>query len=294
MVGYCESLTDPSYHAQLLTLTYPLIGNYGVPSPDDHRDPVTNLPHWFESSRIWAAGLIVDEVCSSPSHWSSARTLHDWLKEQGVLGIRGVDTRKLTQKIREKGTMLAKIVVADDNYEGGPIGDEDAVEWVDPAKVNLVAEVSVKTRETFNEGGHPRICAVDCGLKYNQLRCLIKRGARVDVVPWDHRLDQSEYDGLFLSNGPGDPQKCAATVANIKRVITSNTADSVKPIFGICLGHQLLGAAAGCSTKKMKYSIGKTYILIMFIALFNLIVLLGMETAGTTSPVFTWTAAVAS
>ncbi len=222
--------------------------------------------------------MIVDEVCLSPSHWNKARTLPEWLAEHGVVGIRGIDTRRLTQKIRESGTMLGKILVAgkdDVGEEDDAIGgDADCVPWKDPAKLNLVREVSCKVRReggrererhlsfsppllqtirTLNAAGWPRICAVDCGLKNNQLRCLVSRGARVDVVPWDHRIDQGEYDGLFLSNGPGDPQACADTVvANLRRIIAGASPGTVKPIFGICLGHQLIGVAAGCSTKKMK------------------------------------------
>jgi len=141
----------------------------------------------------------VDEVCEEPSHWSLAQTLGDWLAQEGVTGLAGVDTRALTQHIRASGTMLAKILVDDD-------ASSDQLAWVDPAKLNLVADVSTAKEFTINPGGQPRIRAVDCGLKYNQLRCLARRGARVDVVPWDTPLDDiGHYDGLFLSNGPGDP-----------------------------------------------------------------------------------------
>eukprot|EP00095_Tigriopus_kingsejongensis_P000738 maker-scaffold1408_size42850-snap-gene-0.11 protein:Tk00738 transcript:maker-scaffold1408_size42850-snap-gene-0.11-mRNA-1 annotation:"cad protein" len=242
MVGYAESLTDPSYRAQILILTYPLVGNYGVPA--ECLEEPTNLLQWFESRRIWVNGLIVDELCETPSHWNLRQNLNDWLVEQGVPAIRGLDTRALTQKIREHGTMLGKIVVGDDDHVQVP--------FVDPAKLNLVAEVSIKRKQVINPKGSPTICVVDCGLKNNQVRCLVKRGARVEIVPWDHPLDESEYDGLFLSNGPGDPQVCAQTVGNIKRILGQSTR-RIKPIFGICLGHQLLAVAIGCQTKKMKY-----------------------------------------
>ena len=134
--------------------------------------------------------------------------------------------------------MLGKIVIEDDT----------GVEMVDPNTMNLVAEVSTPSVKTVNVGGSPRICAVDCGLKQNQIRCLVTRGARVDIVPWDHPLDPDHYDGLFLSNGPGDPQTCVPTVQHLRALVSS----SVKPIFGICLGHQLLSVAAGCKTYKLK------------------------------------------
>ncbi|XP_067013440.2 multifunctional protein r isoform X2 [Anabrus simplex] len=241
MVGYPESLTDPSYHAQILVLTYPLIGNYGV--PDDDKDE-HNLPKWFESHRIWAAGLVVGELCDTPSHWRQVKTLAQWMTEHGVPGICNIDTRMLTKKIRERGTILGKIVTTSSVVFSALPAFED------PNKRNLVQEVSVKAPVTYNPDGNPRICAVDCGLKYNQIRCFLRRGARVDLVPWDHPLDSEEFDGLFLSNGPGDPTVCNKTVQNIKNVIAQ---EKNKPIFGICLGHQLLCEAIGCKTFKMKY-----------------------------------------
>lgn len=165
------------------------------------------------------------------------------MRSENVVGIEGIDTRALTKIIREKGTMLGKIVLEDDI--------PDDVEMVDPNTMNLVAEVSTNNLTTYNQGGSPRILAVDCGLKRNQIRCLVSRGAQVAVVPWNHSLDidMTNYDGLFLSNGPGDPQTCEATINNLKKVLT---ASQVKPVFGICLGHQLISAAAGCNTYKLK------------------------------------------
>jgi len=234
MVGYPESLTDPSYRRQILVLTYPLVGNYGVPTKETWQE-------WAESSRIWAAALVVGELCSHPSHWSSSRSLGAWMAEEGVPGLQGVDTRELTKRIREKGTMLGRIVVQEDG--------SNKPEWLDPNTMNLVQEVSTKDVQTFNPSGSPRICAVDCGLKMNQVRCLTSRGARVEVVPWDHKLDASQFDALFLSNGPGDPQTCKKTVDSIRGVLSSSPS---KPVFGICLGHQLLAVAAGCDTYKLK------------------------------------------
>ncbi|XP_045107647.1 CAD protein-like isoform X4 [Portunus trituberculatus] len=238
MVGYPEALTDPSYCGQLLVLTYPLMGNYGV--PDTSILDQFSLPKNMESRRVWVSGLVVGEVCQQPSHWASVRTLHQWLQSEGVCGIHGVDTRTLTKKIREHGSLLGKIVVD---------GSDDPA-FYDPNKVNLVNQVSIKEPRVYNPDGEVKVVAMDFGLKYNQLRCLLKRRVCVTVVPWDHPLDPTQYDGLFLSNGPGDPQMCITAVEHIRTVMAAST---IKPIFGICLGHQLLSVAAGCTTYKMKY-----------------------------------------
>ncbi|GFT04194.1 CAD protein [Nephila pilipes] len=239
MVGYPESLTDPSYHAQILVLTYPLIGNYGVgpQEKDEH-----GILKWFESDQIWAAGLVVGELSEKYSHWSSSRSLSDWLKSSNVPGIQGIDTRDLTKRIRsKKNGCLGKIVI-----EGTPLQD---IKFIDPNIRNLVAEVSTKEVKVYNPKGSPKILFVDCGMKNNQLRCLVQRGAAVHVVPWNHPLNLDSFDGLFLSNGPGNPDLCQETIKNIRKLITP----AGKPIFGICLGHQLLSLAAGAKTYKMKY-----------------------------------------
>uniref|UniRef100_A0A669B8D8 Multifunctional protein CAD n=1 Tax=Oreochromis niloticus TaxID=8128 RepID=A0A669B8D8_ORENI len=234
-----EALTDPSYRCQLLTLTYPLVGNYGVPKDEKGE---FGLSKWFESYKIHAAALIIGELSESPSHWSSAKSLDQWLKEQGIPGLQGVDTRCLTKKIREKGTMLGKLIV-----DGTP---EESIPFDNPDKRNLVQEVSMKEPNVFNPSGSFRITVVDCGIKYNQIRCLAQRGARVTVVPWNHPLDTADFDGLFVSNGPGDPQLCEATINNVRKVVS---VDQPKPVFGICLGHQLLSLVIGAKTYKMKY-----------------------------------------
>lgn len=239
MVGYIESLTDPSYNRQILVLTYPLIGNYGVPG--DTRDP-HGIPLHFESEKIWAAGLIVSEYIEEYSHWNAERSLSSWLKTYGIPGITGIDTRELTKKIRVKGTMLGKIVV-----EGTDATD---LKFENPNALNLVKEVSIKKPVKYNPDGHPRITVIDCGMKYNQVRCLIARGACVTVVPWDHPLNAEEFDGLFVSNGPGDPTMCRTTIANLEQILRSSNPP---PVFGICLGHQLMSLAVGATTYKMKY-----------------------------------------
>uniref|UniRef100_A0A8D2JBK0 Multifunctional protein CAD n=1 Tax=Varanus komodoensis TaxID=61221 RepID=A0A8D2JBK0_VARKO len=239
MVGYPEALTDPSYTSQILVLTYPLVGNYGVPPEELDQ---YGLSRWFESSCIRVAALIVGECSRHPSHWSATRSLDQWLKEEGIPGLEGVDTRALTKRIREKGTLLGRLVP-----DGAP---DSPWPFEDPNERHLVKEVSLQEPRLFNPGGSVRITAVDCGLKYNQIRCLCERGAAVTVVPWDHPLDSADFDGLFISNGPGDPRSCQATIANLRRILELPTP---KPVFGICLGHQLLALAVGAKTYKMKY-----------------------------------------
>ena len=233
MTGYPESLTDPSYAGQILVSTYPLIGNYGVPR--DTRDD-NGLPLFFESEKIHITALVISDYSWEYSHWNAQMSLSEWLTKNKVPGIYGIDTRALTQIIREKGAMLGKIVF-----------DNQDVEFHDPNKDNLVAEVSIKQPMTYGNGKY-KIVMVDTGAKYNILRCLLKRDTTVIRVPWDYDFTQIEYDGLMLSNGPGEPQMCKATIENIRKAIKIG-----KPIFGICLGNQLLGIAAGATTYKLPY-----------------------------------------
>ncbi|UMM16623.1 hypothetical protein L5515_013559 [Caenorhabditis briggsae] len=241
MVGYVESLTDPSYAKQLLTLTYPLIGNYGV--PDTEILDKFGLPAEFESDRVWPAALIVEKLCvdGEHSHWQAVQSLSEWLRKADVPCLSGIDVRQLVKKIRETGSMKAKLVIESDCAK--------TLDFVDVNAENLVDFVSRKEPITYGTGDQT-ILAVDCGLKNNQIRCLAKRGFKVKVVPWNHSIDvERDYDGLFLSNGPGDPEVCGELVDRLAKVI----ARGDKPIFGICLGHQVLSRAIGAKTYKLKY-----------------------------------------
>ncbi|HEX2968140.1 MAG TPA: glutamine-hydrolyzing carbamoyl-phosphate synthase small subunit [Bacteroidales bacterium] len=232
MTGYPESLTDPSYRGQILCLTYPLVGNYGAPAKAEEND----LYRFYESSSIHIAGLIVSDYSFEYSHWNATESLHEWLKRNNTPGVYGIDTRALTKRIREKGAMLGKL-----EPEG------TSTDFYDPNKVNLVAEVSTGDKKIYGEGKY-RILLVDCGVKYNIIRNLLKRDTTIIRVPWNYDYNKEEFDGLFLTNGPGDPKMCDTTIRNISRSITDN-----KPIFGICLGNQLMALAAGANTYKLKY-----------------------------------------
>lgn len=233
MTGYPESLTDPSYSGQILVTTYPLIGNYGVP----RREEVNGLSRFYESEKIHVEALVVSDYSFEYSHWNADKSLADWLKEEQVVGIYDIDTRELTKRLREHGSMKGKIVI-----DGG----ED-IEFVDPNLSNLVAKVSCK--EVIRYGnGQKKVVLVDCGVKHNIIRCLLKRDVTVIRVPWDYDFNTLDYDGLFISNGPGDPDMCGITVEHIRQAM-----NGTKPIFGICMGNQLLSKAGGARTYKLKY-----------------------------------------
>ena len=232
MTGYPESLTDPSYRGQILCLTYPLVGNYGAPG----NELEDNLYRFHESSSIHISGLIVSDYSFEYSHWNATESLHDWLEKNNIPGIYGIDTRALTKRLREKGSMLGKIE---------PEGTE--IDFYDPNEVNLVAEVSTREVKTYGSGRY-RIVLVDCGVKYNIIRNLLKRDTTIIRVPWDYNSHGEDYDGLFISNGPGDPKMCTPTIENIRRSLEDD-----KPVFGICLGNQLMALAAGADTYKLKY-----------------------------------------
>ncbi len=233
MVGYPESLTDPSYAGQILTVTYPLVGNYGVPQCTTSN----GVSDFHESEKVQVSGLIISDYSFDFSHWNAERSLGDWLKDSKVPGIYGIDTRELTKLLRERGSMLGKLVFSDENE----------IDFIDPNIENQVANVSCK--EVINYGsGDKTVVMVDCGVKHNIIRCLTDRNVNVVRVPWDYDFSTLNYDGLFISNGPGNPDHCNVTVDHIRKAISQD-----KPIFGICMGNQLLSKAGGASTYKLKY-----------------------------------------
>ena len=256
MVGYPESLTDPSYKGQILCLTYPLIGNYGVPS--DEKDKFDLKKH-FESDNIQIQGLVISDYSFEYSHWNAKKSLAEWLKEHNIPGIFDVDTRELTKKIRKQGVMLGKII----------INDQD-VKFYDPNKVDIVKQVSIKKpiiydpidnkniiidnnsmiKEINNDNYKKNkvVVLIDCGVKNNIIRNLIKRNLNAIRVPYDYDFFRFDFDGIVISNGPGDPKMCKRTIKYIRKAINREI-----PIFGICLGNQLLALAAGADTYKLKY-----------------------------------------
>ncbi|KAJ3038549.1 hypothetical protein HDV00_000554 [Rhizophlyctis rosea] len=270
MVGYPESLTDPSYRGQILVLTFPLVGNYGVPSREDVDAALQKLQKYFESDEIHIAALVVAHYSHDISHYLAASTLGQWLKESNVPAIYGIDTRALTKKIRTKGSMLAKLLFPKSVVGEGSVTATDAtkpwlaelsdLEWHDPNTRNLVAEVSIKTTRIYPadeskavrgpDGKILRVLAVDVGMKNNQIRCFTTRGVEVKVVPWDYDfIADRDHDGIFISNGPGDPTTVKPTIERLRKQLELRD----RPVFGICLGHQLMALASGAGTKKMLF-----------------------------------------
>ncbi|MGE5480950.1 MAG: glutamine-hydrolyzing carbamoyl-phosphate synthase small subunit [Chloroflexota bacterium] len=233
MTGYPESLTDPSYKGQILVLTYPIVGNYGVPE----NKFADGLPTEFESESVQVSGLIISDYSFEFNHWNASKSLGDWLKEFKIPGVYDVDTRALTKKLRDKGAMLGKIVF-EENYD---------LDFHDPNQENLVAKVSIDRKTVYGNGKY-RILLVDCGVKTNIIRYLLKHDTTVIRAPWDYDFLREDYDGLFLTNGPGDPTRCEATINNLSKALKQDI-----PIFGICLGSQLMALAAGAKTYKLKY-----------------------------------------
>ena len=261
MTGYPESLTDPSYAGQILTFTYPLIGNYGVPktpSPLPLKGESGHLPEFMESDRIHPKAVIVADYSEEYSHWNAKESLGAWLKREKIPGITGIDTRRLTKVLREHGVMMGRIIL---NEELRMKSEESA----DYGSINWVEKVSCKDVITYNQGADKKVVLVDCGVKANIIRCLLRRGVEVVRVPWDYDFNQLEFDGLFLANGPGDPEQCDVTVKHIRTFLEAESAIAnsslpnregggrVRPLMGICLGNQLLARAAGAKTYKLKY-----------------------------------------
>ncbi|NXC88602.1 CPSM synthase, partial [Cercotrichas coryphoeus] len=233
---YTEALTDPSYKGQILTLANPIVGNGGV--PDTAALDEMGLRRFLESDGIKVSGLLVQDYSNEYSHWQATRSLGEWLQEEQVPALYGIDTRMLSKLIRDKGTVLGKI-----EFDGQP------VEFSDPNEQNLIAEVSTKEVKIYGRGNPIKVVAVDCGLKHNIIRLLVKRGAEVHLVPWDHDFTSMDYDGLLISGGPGDPMKAQEVIQNVRKVLESNRPE---PLFGISMGHLITGIAAGATSYKMQ------------------------------------------
>ncbi|ORX62147.1 small subunit of carbamoyl-phosphate synthase [Hesseltinella vesiculosa] len=242
LVGYPESMTDPSYTGQILVFTQPLIGNYGVPGQtlDEF-----GLSKYFESDKIQVQGIVVNDYATHYSHWTAVESLGQWCQRQNIPAITGVDTRALTQLLRDQGSTLAQLAVGADAAESAKLS------FPDPNAENLVAKVSTKVPLHFNPEGDVKIAVIDCGVKQNILRCLTKRGANVTVLPWNYDINKvkDQFDGLFISNGPGSPSTCTETVQHLRTAIDTWN----KPIFGICMGNLLLGMAAGLDVYKLPF-----------------------------------------
>ncbi len=272
MSGYPESLTDPSYAGQLMTLTYPLAGNYGVP-------PFTiepnGLPTFMESEHIHAEAVIVSDYSENYSHWNAVESLGDWLKREQVPGITGIDTRELTKVLREHGVMMGRIEFNEESEEGNeelrmkneesgrkdeelPAAVYEGVNYVDRVSCKEIIHYlpdGTSTRSAAHSSfliphsSFKKVVLVDCGVKTNIIRCLLKRDVEVIRVPWNYDFNGLEFDGLFISNGPGDPDTCDAAVQNIRKAMQNEKL----PIFGICMGNQLLSKAGGAKIYKLKY-----------------------------------------
>ena len=259
MTGYLESLTDPSYAGQLMVLTYPLVGNYGVPPRTFGANGISTF---MESEKIHAEAIIVSDYSAEYSHWNAECSLGDWLKEEQIPGICGIDTRALTKKLREHGVMSGRLVMDDESAdETNIVANYEEINYVDKVSCKeIICYTSDGDMRTYSLDVNPsdvvipgeakvkHVVLLDCGVKHNIIRCLLKRNVAIIRVPWNYDFNGLNYDGLFLSNGPGDPDTCEAAVLNIRKALAGD-----KPICGICMGNQLLAKAGGASIYKLKY-----------------------------------------
>ncbi|WP_415282349.1 glutamine-hydrolyzing carbamoyl-phosphate synthase small subunit [Candidatus Nitrososphaera sp. FF02] len=248
MVGYTETLTDPSYRGQILCMTYPLVGNYGVPSFDVKDE--YGLPKFFEAEKIQVKALLIHDLSDVASHWSCTKTLDQWLYEEKIPGIYGIDTRALTKKLRVRGVMMGAIAVSDK----GPVDDARMKKLVSGAKyegMNFMPEVSTAKPQEYGDKEKPCVVLLDTGTKYSIIRNIMRTGYRVVRMPWDSPYEQImsyKPKGVVISNGPGDPKVCTSTIKTATKLIKTST-----PTLGICLGNQILALAGGADTYKLKF-----------------------------------------
>lgn len=248
MVGYSEAMTDPSYFGQILVFTYPLIGNYGIPTLPGPLE--TPIPRGFESGRVNTAAVVLTIDSTEAFHWNSFLSLDGWLSQQGVPGIVGLDTRHLVHLIRQTPNLLGQVIPEQQTgvrSYGPRLTDIAAEGFFDPGMHDIVAEVSTPERRVIGKG-KKRVALVDCGVKWNMIRQLTERGLEVELIPWNNRLRDIDCDGWLISNGPGDPTRTGDLVSEVQNLLAGD-----RPLLGICLGHQILSLAAGATTRRMQY-----------------------------------------
>ncbi|MBP9709360.1 MAG: glutamine-hydrolyzing carbamoyl-phosphate synthase small subunit, partial [Oligoflexales bacterium] len=249
MVGYSEALSDPSYFGQILVFSSPLIGNYGIPPMPENLEQL--LPSGFESRHVNVSGVIISSDSPEVFHWSSFQSLDQWLLQNKIPGICGLDTRHLVHLIREQKNPLAQIIPEKNSGyvalgTNNPI-DLQKYEYFNPSEHELLSHISVTSPQKIGSG-KKRVALVDCGVKWNIIRYLLQKSCEVLLLPWDYDFAKVDCDAWLLSNGPGDPLKTGGLINQVKKLIEEN-----RPILGICLGHQILSLASGCKTQKMKY-----------------------------------------